>query len=107
MKNGDRLYVFNEQYNGTGRTDYASRLRKVAIPRSANPLKVRGKAVTVKYRALKKKAQKRKRARVIRFVKKGKGTLSYQLVSAKKGKKNVKKYFRINRKTGLLTVKKG
>lgn len=107
MKNGDRLYVFNEQYNGDDRTDYASPLARVAITRSANPLRVKGRSFAVRYRRLKKKAQKRKRARVIRFVKTGKGTKTYRLVSAKKGKKSFRKRFRINKKTGLLTIRKG
>ena len=32
---------------------------------------------------------------------------TYTLSSAKQGKKSVKKYFKINKKTGKLTVKKG
>ena len=48
-----------------------------------------------------------KRSKVIRITDRGQGTLSYKLVSAKKGKKSFRKYFRINGKTGKVTVKKG
>ncbi len=33
---GDKLYVFNEQYNGDEATDYAGPLREVVIPTSVN-----------------------------------------------------------------------
>ena len=32
MENGDKLYVFNEQYNGDNTTDYASALKEVRLP---------------------------------------------------------------------------
>lgn len=74
--------------------------------RNANPLKIKGKTKTVRYKKLRKKSQKLKVSKVIRTVKKGQGTKTYKLVSAKKGKKSYKKYFRINKKTGTLTVKR-
>ena len=36
----------------------------------------------------------------------GQGTVSYKLISAKKGKKSFKKYFSISKSTGKITVKK-
>ena len=76
-------------------------------PMKTNPLKVKGKTVTVKYSKLKKKTQYLPVSKVIKFTKKGKGTIRYSLTSAKKGKKSFKKYFKVNSKTGKLTVKKG
>ena len=38
---------------------------------------------------------------------KGRGKMSYKLVSAKKGSKSFRKHFKINTSTGKLTVKKG
>lgn len=32
MKDGDKLYIFNEQYNGDYQTDYASELKEMTIP---------------------------------------------------------------------------
>ena len=32
MKDGDKLYIFNEQYNGDYQTDYASELKAMTIP---------------------------------------------------------------------------
>lgn len=32
MKDGDKLYIFNEQYNGDCQTDYASELKEMTIP---------------------------------------------------------------------------
>ncbi len=76
------------------------------INKAANPLTVKAKTATVKYKKLKKKAQTIKRAKAI-TVSKAQGKQSYKLVSAKKGKKSFKKKFKINAKTGNVTVKKG
>lgn len=75
------------------------------IKKAANPLSVKGKPLTVKYSRLKKKAQTLSIKKTVTFKKKGKGTLSYQLASVSKAK--YKKYFRINTKTGTITLKKG
>ena len=56
--------------------------------KSANTLNAKPKTATVKYNKLKKKTQKLAATKVINFVNKGQGKLSYKLVSAKKGKKN-------------------
>lgn len=75
--------------------------------KAANPLKLKGKAVTVKYKKLRKKAQVLAAGKVIKFTKKASDKKTYKLVSAKKGKKNFKKYFKINSKTGKVRIKKG
>ena len=75
--------------------------------KKVNTLSVKPKTATVKYNKLKKKTQKLAATKVIKFVNKGQGKLSYKLVSAKKGKKNFKKYIKVNSKTGKVTVKKG
>ena len=77
------------------------------INKAANPLKMRPKTATVKYSKLKKKAQTLAVTKVIKFTKKLNDKKTYTLSSAKKGKKNFKKYFKINRKNGKVTVKKG
>lgn len=68
--------------------------------KAANKLSVKGKTVKVKYKKLKKKAQKLAVAKVIKFRNKGQGTLTYSKVS---GNKKIK----INAKTGKVTIKKG
>lgn len=75
--------------------------------KSENPLNVKGKKATIKYKTLKKKSMTLPVEKVITFKNKGKGSKTYALSSAKKGKKSYKKYFKINSKTGKLTVKKG
>lgn len=86
-------------YTGTAKATYT-------IKKAANPLKVKGRTVTIKRKALKKKARTLKVSKVIKFTKKGRGTMSYRLVSAKKGGKSYRKYFKVNAKTGKVTVKK-
>lgn len=58
------------------------------IDRAGNPLAVKGKTAKVKYKKLKKKNQKLAVSKIITFTKKGQGTMSYKLVSAKKGSKS-------------------
>ena len=79
----------------------------VIFGKYANPLKISAKTATVKYSKLRKRTQTLAVTKVIKFVKKGQGTMSYTLSSAKKGKKSFKKYFKINKTTGKVTVKKG
>ncbi len=76
------------------------------LPKKANSLKVKGKTAKVKYSKLRKKSQTLKVSKVIKFTKKGQGKKTYKLSSAKKGKKSYKKYFKINKSTGKLTIKK-
>ena len=75
--------------------------------KSANPLDVKGKTATVNYNKLKKKAQTLKVSKAIKFTKKGQGTITYTLSSAKKGSKNFKKHFKVAKKTSMITLKKG
>ena len=77
------------------------------LDKYANPLKVKARTATVKYKKLKKKNQTLAVTKVIRFTKKINDKKKYTLSTAKKGKKSFKKYFRINQSTGKVTVKKG
>ena len=79
----------------------------VTVSKAANPLRIKAKKVSVSYSKLKKKKQTLKVSRVLKFTKKGKGKLTYALSSAKKGKKNVKKYFKVNSRNGKVTIGKG
>jgi hypothetical protein len=80
--------------------------KQFTIKKAANPLKIKAKTATVKVKKLKKKTQSLKVYKAIRFIKNGKGKMSYKLVSAKKGSKSFKKYFKINKTTGKVTIKK-
>ncbi|MBR3149481.1 MAG: hypothetical protein IKF64_04850 [Eubacterium sp.] len=76
------------------------------VEKKSYTLSVKAKKPTVKYANLKKKSRKIARKNLL-TVKNAKGTVTYSLASAKKGKKNVKKFFKINKKNGQLTIKKG
>ena len=78
-----------------------------ALGKQANPLTIKAKTATVKYKKLKKKAQTLAVTRVITFTKMINDKKTYTLSSAKKGKKSYKKYFKINQTTGKVTIKKG
>ena len=80
---------------------------KWVIAKAANTMNVKGRTASVKYKALKKKAQKLGVSKVLRFVKKGQGAKTYTLSKAMKAGKSFKKYFSIAKKTGKVTVKKG
>jgi|GEM_PF-2281194 hypothetical protein len=80
-------------YTGTAKVTFK-------INKAANPLKVKAKTAKVKFSKLKKKAQKLKVTKVVKFTKKGQGTLTYKKV---KGNKKIS----INKKTGKVTIKKG
>ena len=77
------------------------------IGKAANPLTVKAKTASVKYAKVRKKAQTLALSKVMSFTAPGKGSMKYQLSSAKKGSKSFKKYFKVNGKTGKVTVKKG
>ena len=85
----------------------ASKTITVTVRKATNPLTMKVKTATVKYKKLKKKTQTLKVSKVIKFTKKGQGTMQYKLYSVKKGKKSFKKYFKIASKSGKVTVKKG
>ena len=80
---------------------------KFTIAKASNPLKAKGKTATVKFSSLQKKDQTLNQSKVMACTKKGEGRFSYKLAAAKQGKKNVLKYFKVNPKTGQVTVKKG
>jgi len=112
------MYVFNEQVNGDKYTDYASGFStidltvKQAAPthvstKDDNPLKIKGKTAKVSYSKLKEKKQTLAVNKVIKFTNDVKDKKTYKLSSAKKGSKNFKKYFKINKTTGRVTIKKG
>lgn len=73
------------------------------INKAANTMTAKGKTVKLKYKKLKKKAQTIARSKAI-TVSKAQGTQTYKLVSVKKAK--FKKYFKVDSKTGKITVKK-
>ena len=87
-------------YTGTTKASYK-------IVKAPNPLSVKPQKATIKYKKLKKKAQKLPANKLIKFTKKINDSKKYKISSVKKEKKNFKKYFKINAKTGKLTVKKG
>ena len=68
--------------------------------KKANTLKVKARTAKVKYSKVKKKAQTLAVTRVIKFIKKGQGKITYSKVS---GNKKIT----INKKTGKVKVKKG
>ena len=70
------------------------------IVKAANPLKIKGKTATIRYKKLKKKAQTLTANKVITFTKKIGDKKTYKLSSAKKGKKSFRKYFKMNTKAG-------
>ena len=68
-------------------------------------MKGRTKAIKVRYSKLTKKSKTFKTARLMTFADKGQGTKKYTLLRVSKSK--YKKYFKVNSKTGKLTVRKG
>ena len=85
----------------TGWTDATYTIKK-----AANPMTLKAKTVTLKYKELKKKAKTVKQAKAF-TVSKAQGKRTYKLVSAKKGSKSFKRKFKVDRKTGKIKVKKG
>ena len=92
-------------FRSTGKGDYTgTAVKTFTISKADNTLSVIGKAATLKSRKLKKKKQSLAVSKVMTLSDPGQGTLSYQLVSVKKAK--FKKYFKIDAKSGKVTVKK-
>ena len=109
IKDGYKWIIENDDLTtdeDESRTTTDDQTIEFSIEKAVNPLKVKGKKVKIKSKKLKKKNVRVKVSKCIRFVKKAQGTKSYKLISAKKGKKNFKKKFSVNAKTGKLTVKK-
>ena len=88
----------NNNYNG-------SKIAYFTIAKAANPLKLKAKKPTVKYAKLKKKKQSIALKKAV-TVSGAQGKKTYVLSSAKLGKKNFKKKFTVNKKTGKITLKK-
>ena len=85
----------------TGSTDATYTIKK-----AANPMRLKAKTVTVKGKSLKKKSKSVAGTKAL-TVSRAEGKLSYKLASAKKGKKNFGKMFKVDAKTGKVTMKKG
>ena len=73
--------------------------RTFTITKRTNTLAASGKTATVKYKKLRKKAQKLAVSKVVKFSNKGNGTMTYTKAS---GNKKIT----INKKTGKVTIKK-
>ena len=95
-----KVYTARITFDGDAKYEKSSMDVKVTVNKAANPLKVKGKTLKVKFSKLKKKAVKVKVTKVVKFTKKGVGTLTYKKV---KGNKKIT----INKKTGKVTIKKG
>ena len=80
-------------------------VKNFTITKAANPLAVKAKKAKLSQEKLQKKKQTLAITDVVSFTKKGKGTMTYKLVSV--AKSSAKKYFSISTKTGKITVKKG
>ena len=79
------------------------------IKKAANKLKISSKKSSYKtsYSKLKKKNQVLKASTIYKVSKKGQGTVTYTLSSAKKNGKKFSKYFTVDKRTGKITIKKG
>ena len=95
---------YTVKVTGKGDRYVGSASAAYTIRKAANPVKVSGKKVSVNYTSLKKDNKTVKRAKAI-TVKNEKTALSYKLKSVSKSKYS--KYFKVNKKTGNITVKKG
>lgn len=95
-------------YDGNGaETEFTVIVQKQPDPtpteKKAQKIKTKGKTVKVKYKALKKKKKTVKRKKYMKLSG-TKGKVKYTIKSIKK--KKFKKFFKINTKTGKLTIKK-
>jgi len=71
--------------------------------RIENPMTAKGRTVKLRYKSLRKKAQVIKRTKAI-SINKAQGKVTYKLAGV--NKKKFKKYFKINKNTGDITVRK-
>lgn len=114
--NTDYTFTLDSYNEKTGKTtltikglgDYSGEFKTSVkvIKKLANPMKLKAKDTTLKYKKLKNKALTIKRSEVI-GISGAKGSLNFELASAKKNKKSFKKYFSIEPNVGDITVKKG
>ena len=95
-----KTYTAKITFNGNDFYLKSSNAIMVTVNKAANPLKIKAKAIKVKFSKLKKKTLKLKVTKVVKFTKKGQGTLTYKKI---KGNKKIT----INKKTGKITIKKG
>ena len=95
-----KTYTAKVTFNGNTKYEKSANDFKVTVNKAANPLKVKGKTLKIKFKELKKKTQKLKVTKAVKFTKKGQGTLTYKKV---KGNKKIS----INKKNGKITIKKG
>ncbi len=86
-------------YSGSASTAFT-------IAKAENTLTAKGRTVKLKASKLSKKAQQVKLKKAVK-IGAADGTPTYKLSSAKRGKKSFKRYFKVSRKTGKITVKKG
>ena len=80
--------------------------KPAAAQKAANPIKIKGRKVSVKYSKLRKKSRIIKRAKAIK-VRWAKGNLIYKYITAKKKKKSFRRYFKIDARTGNILVRRG
>jgi len=78
--------------------------RSFTIKKASNPITAKGKTVTAKKAALDQKNLTYKPAKTM-TIKNAQGKLTYKLLSVTNSK--YRKYFSVNTKTGVITVKKG
>ena len=88
-----------------GKSSTSEKKTTPTVQKKTNTLFVKVKKASLKFKKLKKKKQVLKCKKVF-VVKNAIGIVTYKLASAKKGKKNVKKFFKMA-KNGNITVKKG
>ncbi|MBR5337223.1 MAG: leucine-rich repeat protein [Lachnospiraceae bacterium] len=107
VKNAGSYTVWYKAKGDKKHSDSAAKSVNVTVSKIANTLSIGAKTATVKYNTLKNNDVKLTASKVISFKKKGQGTLSYTLSSAKLKKKSVTTLFLVNDKTGEVTVPMG
>lgn len=95
----DDIVTNNWGIGSAARFDDEQSINFIFSTQAANPLTVKGKTATVKYKKLRRKNQSLSVTKVLSFTKKGQGKLTYAKVS---GNKKIV----INKTTGKITVKK-
>lgn len=95
----DDIVTNNWGIGSASRFDNEQSIKFIFSTQATNPLAIKGKMATVKYKKLKKKNQYLSVTKVLTFTKKGQGKLSYAKVS---GNKKIV----VNKTTGKITVKK-
>ena len=99
---GTTTIVISEMYTGIT-TSFEVTVTE-SSPKLKNTLRVKGRRVTLKAARLKKRAQTIRRRKAV-AVTKAKGKVTYRLAGVSKAR--YKKYFRVAKKTGKITVRRG